>query len=548
MAVKTHLLELSDAGFGGEDGLRNASILTAACQTLTGRRGAILRFPPGRHVVEVSGARALFAAALDADISPPDRPVPVPFPAIELRQAADIEIDGGGCTLVVVGLSSPITIDDCAGVRIHDMAIDLERQPITSGPILECYEGGCLIAAGDDLPPRSRVFFSYLWDPDTGQFTNYWAGNGGRSAELTPSGLRIPLQPLSLNGPAMVTPAVGQVLVVQHDLYASGLAAGIHLRNSIDVLLEDITLHACIFFGIMARTCHDLTLRRVHALPSSGRLMSVQRDFLHAFGCTGLVTMEGCRVQSIGDDGFNIDIKLLKIRRMLGTDTLEVTPFVPFGSVDGLPEELWPGGVLRVRRVESLHPMASLRICNVERSPEDPIALIVRFMQPLPDDLSIDDVLEAADRIPQARIIDCHFSDLFAHGGRLQCHGAEIAHCSFTRCFGAAVDLNPTYGGGWAEGMPCQNVQIHHNRIRDCGRAFLNNEGCGIVVRCENRPLATANSHRHLKITDNDIDGPAGTAAISVSCATDVLVARNLAGACQNLLSDARVEGLVSGE
>ncbi len=521
----------------------NAAILAALTAELRGRRGVRLLLPPGRSEIAVPGALAALQRALSpAGVADP-QPCAVPFPALRLEGIADLDLIGQDSTLAVHGLSTPISLVGCAGYRISGVAVDQVHQPILDGPILAADHESFLIA--DDparwsaLPDRCRLFFIYAYDPATRQPTPYWgATRRGGWAERTPHGWRIPHRALLREGPSIQPPTAGQLLAAQLDAGAGGYGHGIHLDECIDGELTDVVIHASMMSSVCVRGGHNLALLRTHARPSAGRLMAGHRDFLHSMSCSGLVSMSDCTVEAIGDDGFNVHIKLLDIIRRDGPTRIHARGRQP---IDSLPERLHPGEVLQVLDHASLRRLAAARVASVAPSSLHPMALELTLVHPLPEDLPADAVLAPVDRIPRARITGCTFRGLRAHGGRFQVHGGEISGNRFENTLGPAIDINPAYAPGtWVEGPFCQDVRITGNTIIGCAQGFTNSGACGISVRGE-PPAAGADSHRRLVISGNRITGVGDPCGILIACASEVQVRDNtITGCTEAVRVDAR--------
>ena len=79
------------------------------------------------------------------------------------------------------------------------------------------------------------------------------------------------------------------------------------VRQSSDVVLTDVTIHASPGMAVLAHDCTNVHLERVINTPESAGLpLAGNADALHLASCRGAVTVRGCVADRHGDDGLNI--------------------------------------------------------------------------------------------------------------------------------------------------------------------------------------------------------------------------------------------------
>ena len=109
----------------------------------------------------------------------------------------------------------------------------------------------------------------------------------------------------SFNTPADFRPKVGNTLTVR-DIIRDQV--GMFIYESQDVTLENVGMHYMHGLGIVSQYTRNITMRNVTCAPreGSGRILASSADFMHFSGCSGKISILGCRYAGAQDDPINV--------------------------------------------------------------------------------------------------------------------------------------------------------------------------------------------------------------------------------------------------
>ena len=245
--------------------------------------------------------------------------------AFPLTGYESVEIDGNGAEFIFHGVITPFLIERSRNITIKNLHIDWEYpfylQAEITGKNETTKEVDIKIDTTISKPlyreGRLRIQgpgwqFDYLgqnitFDPAT------------RAVAFLAETARLPVDDLhaekidELNyrikwDRSATLPEPGHIVTFRGAMSENRLAPAIHISDSHNVTLQDITIYHCPGMGVIGEKSADITLERVRVLPreGSGRIVSSMADATHFCNCAGKLTVRECLFMNMLDDGINV--------------------------------------------------------------------------------------------------------------------------------------------------------------------------------------------------------------------------------------------------
>ncbi len=390
-----------------------------------------------------------------------------PHRLFHFRGIENLTIDGDGSLLMFDGLVAPFHMAECSNLLIKNIYIDWVRPPFSSGEIIatgdkyfdvrvfEAYpvKGGEPVQAFQDFDPATR-----LPKRDTGLDVY-------RSVDRTEL---IAPQTLRVHTTWETNIEAGFLAVLRHQVYAYN---AFYLHSCRDVQVQDITVYTTPGMGIVAEKCHNISLERFRVLiaPDSGRLMSATADGSHFGGCTGLIRIDDCEFEGMGDDAVNIKTGLYLIVEDI-IDERTVVGYHPLGF-QILPD---PGDIMELSPTDTLLSYGEAIVASATAKENNRTEVV--FQAPFPDTLKVGDVLGNASRVARAHISNTHVRSNRARGFLIQTRDALVEDCTFRdiTTSGVFVMTEVVY---FYESIAPHDVIVRNNTFINCGYTDPKAEG-----------------------------------------------------------------------
>jgi hypothetical protein len=526
---------------------------TAALQTALNQAGngpAIVRFQAGTY-----------------DFYPP---YPIPGNGwVHLDDASDIEIAGHGAVLVLHDFdpnkapgangaypSYFFGFQNVAGLEIHDLSVQMTREPYSSGIVtgksvgapywidITLEQGYPDLASGfqiqriDDFDPVTDrlkgLKFSVLLNPGEYQ-TTVTPGAGNPVVRLT-SNLT---DPTAWFNDRLISVPTGTGLVLMHSKYRCHFLVA---RSCSALEVTHVTLQDMPGMGVLAYNTEDVTLTDFDIEPAAGRLLSITADAVHLMDCTGAVLMQDCELRRMGDDGFNSHGKFLKFTKaisVVGGPTIAYFDQVvdqPYYNLD------WSTAAQELEFVSpSLARRGSSQMTNFhEVDPPTFGQYSASFANGLPPGTKKNDLVANPDKLPASVLIqNCTVEDNLARGVTLHGRHITVSGCTFRRNVGPAVMLEAELISFY-ETSPGLDLEVTGCLIEDSNRFTWAYVGAITVLGeyldsvTQARTIAAAGLHRDIRITGNTFTGlrdenpsPRRRVAIWTSSSDDVELESN---------------------
>jgi parallel beta-helix repeat protein len=476
--LKMTTIDVAKFGAVPDDGKSDTAALLAAVAECGRQPRSILQFPKGQYDLfadEAGAGNHVFA----------------------LNRLSDVTIDGGGSTLMFHGYKGAFGISGCKNLTIRNLTIDYARPPFSVGRV---------IAVGDtsfdvEIEPKYPITGkegcgAYMqWDPE--------AGHAARNAveEYYMPGVPTELvKPRVLRVNAGRKPRIGEgaCVIVRHAVYGPG---AFYAGDCTGLTVQNCSVYTCPGMAFVAGNCTNVTVKGLKCVPrpGSGYPMSATADGIHCSGNRGLIRIEDCEFDGMGDDAANIKTGLyVKVTEKVDDHTVLAVHNLK------MVDSPTPGDQMEFAHHPEMVTYAKASVDSVEVL-DDGVQKI-RFKEPLPADLKIGDFLGNASRVAKVRIKNVAVRNNRARGFLLQNRDVVVENCKFANC---------TIGGVWVlsevfyfcESITSRDVIVRNCAFDNCG--YWSSPGAlGVFVYTgPDDYAASPGAHRNIIFEGNTVRG-----------------------------------------
>ncbi|MGJ8651602.1 MAG: right-handed parallel beta-helix repeat-containing protein, partial [Opitutaceae bacterium] len=151
-------------------------------------------------------------------------------------------------------------------------------------------------------------------------------------------------------------------------------AQAIHVSNSKDTYIENVTIYAAGGMGLIAERSENIHLNHFVVTTKEGRTLSTRADATHFLGCKGEIRLENCLLENMADDGINVHGAYVRIESYKGERTFlcEISHVQQHGLIFAEAGD----EVLVISR-ETLLPLFEAKVSKVEILDEQQLLVTV---------------------------------------------------------------------------------------------------------------------------------------------------------------------------
>lgn len=426
-------------------------------------------------------------------------------------------IDGNGSIFCMQGLIAPFTFINCRNVSLKNFNVDWERTLFTPCHIRNVEGNKITIEPFEDyqLNGGEPIWAIMEYDVRLQRFGTPWEFR-----------VKDTLHKLSNNKFEFCSDTQDGELTVGNDIvvrHVGNYRPVFHLYGGSDFTFKDITLFAGVGMGLVAHLTENVTLRNFNVKPFGNRMMSTNTDATHFISCSGIIDVENCYFEGMGDDAINVHGFYNSITNIIDDYTVEVTILNPNGTQDLIFDAPGNGNIVEFSKHDVLYPFEENIAKTVEISQMSWSAKIT-FEKPLSKEVKVGDLLTDATRVPALRFVNCHINAIRARAALIQTRNVLLEHCLIENCTGTAIHIDTATG--WYESIGTKDVIIRNNIIRNCGygdATYCETEGIAITTECPENKIGV---HRDITIEDNRIECN-GKNGIFVSSTDGIVIKRN---------------------
>jgi hypothetical protein len=265
----------------------STSSLRAAIASLKSRNARRLYFPNG--VYRLTSAQRI---------------------ALEFTYFSNLEIDGGGATLILEQDTRCMSFSHSANVTIHDLAIDYDPLPFTQGTVTESGANWFTVRVDAEYPtPANREILAISSFDRTLKvlsktpFIDIYP-KGVAVETLGPTTFRVQLDR------SLLIP-VNTALVLRF----KGVHDAVGMEDCNKVTFQRVTIHSSYSAAMTINSSRDLKFDEFKiGMPVAGnRLLSTNADGIDFNNCTGSILLNRCALHGTGDDAINSTTEMWRV-------------------------------------------------------------------------------------------------------------------------------------------------------------------------------------------------------------------------------------------
>lgn len=514
--VTADRIDVTAYGAHPDDDSNDADGIRQAMAAARSQPGATVYFPPGTYHFSDPEARRIAYEAISGrygeDVQgrlfKPDAPYVI---ALNLAGSRGVTIEAAGATLVLDGWYEAVSITDAENVRIHGLTITHKRPPHTIGQIT---------AVADDhfdmqvdtarYPMLDHAVTGRIHFYDVEKQRMYTGAWHDRKEWVNDTTIRVH---------SAAKPRRGDLCILRHSAH---YRAGILIKASRNVLLQDVTIHSQPGMGVVGHRSEDIFMHNLQVIPEPGSVVSTNTDATHFTSCTGRIVLDACKFGGQGDDCTNIH-------------NYYYTPYpdrTRSGWVDIAVEQAdlhalsldFPdvGDTLSLVARETLTPVATYTVRGVDTSHRK-WRVSVQLDRPLAGDAD-SHFLTNETRRPAVEITNNTVRSHLARAYLIKTNRVHIAGNTIQQSSGTAIQLGAE--SGWRESGPVADIMIENNWIVDCGYGHGRQTGTAINVDVSGIGGPPPPLNKNITIRNNVIQAT-GAQAIYVSGTDGASVSHN---------------------
>lgn len=299
-------------------------------ETLKHEKDVTLFFPKGTYTFRPENAVEAYRQVTNHDNS-------LKRMAFPLFGVENFVLDGDGSTFVFHGRICPFTLEGATQVALKNFVIDWDTPFHHELKVVERNEAENSFVAeispmkyGFEVVDQKLWLGHYDWKDEIGQNIPYDPVTGNPYWDTGRYSLRrtwakarkVGENRVLLKNATREVPPVGAILCTYGNGPTSRLVPVIHLANSQNIHIEDVVIHAGGGMGVIAERCENISLKRLTVTSTAERALSTRADATHFMGCKGLIQLEDCLLEHMGDDGINVHGAYVKVLEYMGNRTL----------------------------------------------------------------------------------------------------------------------------------------------------------------------------------------------------------------------------------
>ncbi|MDZ8120243.1 right-handed parallel beta-helix repeat-containing protein [Pontiella agarivorans] len=297
-------------------------------EELQGEKGVTLYFPKGRYEFKPENAIEKYRAVTNHDNS-------LKRIAFPLYGFEDFTLDGGESTFLFYGRICPVIVENSKNIMLKNFSIDWDTPFHHELTVVERDEKNNTFVAevspmkhGFKVQGGKLLLGHYGWEDELGQNIPYDPKTGAPYWDTRRYGLKyrgakaanVGENRVRLQDATRLAPPLGAVLCAWGNS-PNRLAQSIHLGNSLNTTIENVTVYAGGGMGLIAERCENIHLNKFVVTSAEGRTLSARADATHFLGCKGLIHVENCLLEHMGDDGINVHGAYVKVVEYMGDNT-----------------------------------------------------------------------------------------------------------------------------------------------------------------------------------------------------------------------------------
>jgi parallel beta-helix repeat protein len=505
-------VEVKVTAFGAVpgDGKDDTPSILAALENCKGKKNVILTFEIGLYDI--------FGSQKDEEGN---------FrPSIQVHGMDHLTIDGHGAELIGHDLSKMFDFSECSNILVTNLTTDWNPLPFTQGRVVKTdtafidMEVMAPFTARSGRPTEAILGYDIVNHRMARRLTDhYQLGYDKKSEVVSPGVMRLFIG--RQDRFAGKLPSVGDYLIVRHQVYEF---QSFEFNKCNNVVVENVNIYSNPGMGVTGEECRNITLKHLNVMlrPGSGRWMSCTADATHFAGCRGIIRIENCLFEGMGDDATNVRSgHYLLVSERLDDNRLRIKPGYRYGN-DLTPPQI--GDKIELSGKENpLLPYRTLTVRFVGKV-EKENSIVIGFSEKLPQRTKPGDIAGNASSCPVLRIRNCTTIRNRSRGFIVKTRDVVIEDCTFQDITECGIALESDIDAWW-ESISARDVIIRNNRFIDSKSepGYLH----GVIESHTMSQNAPAGVYRRIIIANNIFLGSAGN-MIKLGSADSVNIVNNI--------------------
>lgn len=429
--------------------------------------------------------------------------------ALDFDKFRDITIEAEGVTLVQEGWYEAISITNAKNVNIKGLTLIHKRLPFTTGVIIN--------STTEFFDMKiDTLKYPYITDKVTGRVHYYdvekqriYTGGWGENKELINSE--------TIRVHSKTNPKLGDLCVLRHSAHNR---AGILIKESENILLQDVTIHSHPGMGIVGHRSENITMKNLQVIPAPGTVTSTNTDATHFTSCKGKIIFDGCKFGGQGDDCTNVHNYYWSIYK---ESEKELVIAVENADLHALSLD-YPdvGDTLALVSRNKLTPVEYYITKEVRTSVED-WKVSITLDKPFVYDTDQYYMINLTRR-PAVDILNNTVRSHMARAYLIKTRDVRIVGNVIQNSSGSAIQLGAE--ASWRESGPVENVLIENNWIIGCGYGHGVQKGSAISAEVSGVKESPEKLNKNIIIRNNVIEA-VGENAIYIADAEHVEITDN---------------------
>lgn len=516
--LNLQVINVTRYGAVANDGKDDTKALRKAVAWCRTHAGCTLLFPPGVYQLKDDAAVKLENEVLAGKMGAnPEAVIFTPYypysKGLDLKGAKDLTVKGYGATLLCEGWMEPLSLDSCTNVTVQGLTIDYKRKPFSSGDIIAVEDGYFDVqftnerVITNEMPLMRMTFWDKVKD------------------RMYPNPIYYPKRELLGNNivrfhHSLTKEMVGANASVLHSFH---FRPAILIYNSLQTLLEDVTIHAQSGMGIVGFDSKNIIIKRLSIVPSKGNYISTNTDATHFACCEGLLRFEACTFRGQGDDATNVHGYYQSIVSATGNRAKLLVKAKTYTHAQ-VADVARIGDEMELVEIKTLKPVRTYKVIGASHQPKETSSEVTLSAE-LPDNYS-DYYLMNCTKLPRLEFENCVVDSHLARGVLVKTRSVLINNNVFRYGTGTAIHVGAE--AAWKEGTHAKNVTITNNVMTGCGSgAGVQGGASGIAVIIEADDTSQSYLHENIRIENNMIMGEGNPCGVYVGNAKEVILKNN---------------------
>lgn len=491
--------------------------------SLKGKKEVTLFFPKGKYEFYPENAYEEYRAVTNHDNSLKH----IAFPIYGFQ---DFTIDGNGSTFNFHGKICPIVVENSENTTLKNFKIDWEHSFVNELKVIEnnSKENSFVVEVnngkfGFEVKNNEILFNHYDWQDVIGQniafdsktrapiwhTKNYYLKGSSNKSKVE----KLDNKTAKFINYTEVTPPIGTVFATYGPTPGGNrFAQAIHLSESKDSFIENVTVYAAGGMALIAERCENITVDKFIVTSREDRFFSTRADATHFLGCKGMIKVENSLLEHMMDDGINVHGAYVKVEKYLGDNTFlcEISHVQQAGIVFSEP-----GDKVALISRETILPLYETTVTKTQKLNEKRFLLTVaQVPKEMPKGLLS---FENLTWNPDLYMSNNTIRDNRARGALITTKGKVVIENNYfsSQMHGILIEGD---NNKWYESGAVKDITITNNTFENIG--YGTGEHYPLFIGPMFTPkqhLGTEKYHRNINFTNNTIKSYNGLLAHAMS-------------------------------